>query len=330
MKNLNSNSKKNNFLNAKNNYVYNESSGQEYETVKDYFSRALVTPLLSAVEEKELASKIKNCKDKIVSLQKQLKKSENNNKLNSFIKVFEQKKSQLIQAFTKANLRLVVSIAKKYNGRGLPLLDLIQDGNVGLIRAVEKFDHTKGFKFSTYAAWWIHQSITRSIMDQSRTIKVPVYILEKSAKVFKAFKELEDKLNRKPEFFEIAEEVGLPEEAVKQILESGTDTFSLDSPISNEENATFVDFLEDENDRPDDLSGKIALSQSISTALTQLDQREKEIIEMRFGFNGSNTYTLDQIGNKYNLTRERIRQIEKNALKKIQRLEGDKLKSFMN
>tara|TARA_B100000131_G_scaffold117769_1_gene114593 strand:- start:41589 stop:42578 length:990 start_codon:yes stop_codon:yes gene_type:complete len=329
MKNMNVN-KKNNFLNAKNGYMFNDNSGQEFESVKEYFSRALVTPLLSAVEEKELASKIKNCKEKLTTLKKQSIKKGQEGKINSFIKVFEQKKSQLIQAFTKANLRLVVSIAKKYSGRGLPLLDLIQDGNVGLIRAVEKFDHTKGFKFSTYAAWWIHQSITRSIMDQSRTIKVPVYILEKSAKVFKAFKSLEEKLNRKPEFYEIAEIVDLPEEAVKQILESGNDTFSLDSPISNEENATFADFLEDEADKPDDLSAKIALSQSISSALTQLDQREKEIIEMRFGFNGSNTYTLDQIGNKYNLTRERIRQIEKNALKKIQRIEGEKLKSFLN
>ena len=329
MKNINS-SKKNNFLNAKNGYLYNESAGQEFESVKDYFSRALVTPLLSAVEERELASKIRNCKDKISTLRKRLSKNSKDSKTISFIKVFEQKKSQLVQSFTKANLRLVVSIAKKYGGRGLPLLDLIQDGNVGLIRAVEKFDHTKGFKFSTYAAWWIHQSITRSIMDQSRTIKVPVYILEKSAKVFKAYKTLEDKLNRKPEFFEIAEIVDLPEEAIKQILESGSDTFSLDTPISNEENATFADFLEDDNDKPDELSAKISLSQSISSALTQLDQREKEIIEMRFGFNGSNTYTLDEIGNKYNLTRERIRQIEKNALKKIQRIEGDKLKSFMN
>merc|ERR1711998_161454 len=231
MKNISSSSKSN-FLNSKNSYLVGNSEKSEYESVKEYYSQALVSPLLSAAEEKTLASKIKNCKEKIDSLKKELERKTENIKLKSFIKVFEQKKAQLVQSFTQSNLRLVVSIAKRYTGKGIPLLDLIQEGNVGLIRAVEKFDHTKGFKFSTYGAWWIHQAITRSIMDQPRTIKVPVYILEKSSKVFRSHKALEEKLKRKPTYSEIAEDVDLPVEAVSQILDSGTDTFSLDAPIT--------------------------------------------------------------------------------------------------
>ena len=330
-KNINS-SKSNTFLNSKSTFIPGKGDSSEYESVKEYFSKALMSPLLTSSEEKTLSSQIKSCDAQILSFEKRMLNCEESekNKIESFLKAVKNKKNQIFQTFTKSNLRLVVSIAKKYANKGVPLIDLIQEGNIGLMRAVQKFDHTRGFKFSTYAAWWIHQSITRSIMDQSRSIKVPVYILEKSAKVYKANKELEEKLSRKPEIFEIANEVGLPSEAVKQILDSGSDTFSLDSPISSEENTSFMDFLEDETLLQDELSAHSSLQDKINQAISQLEEREQQIINLRFGINDSQILTLDEIGQRFNLTRERIRQIEKKALKKIEKNYGLALKGFLN
>ena len=318
-KNINS-SKSNTFLNSKSTFIPGKGDSSEYESVKEYFSKALMSPLLTSSEEKTLSSQIKSCDAQILSFKKRMLDCEESekNKIESFLKAVKNKKNQILK------------IKKKYANKGVPLIDLIQEGNIGLMRAVQKFDHTRGFKFSTYAAWWIHQSITRSIMDQSRSIKVPVYILEKSAKVYKANKELEEKLSRKPEIFEIAKEVGLPSEAVKQILDSGSDTFSLDSPISSEENTSFMDFLEDEALLQDELSAHSSLQDKINQAISQLEEREQQIINLRFGINDSQILTLDEIGQRFNLTRERIRQIEKKALRKIEKNYGLALKGFLN
>jgi RNA polymerase primary sigma factor len=245
--------------------------------------------------------------------------------------VYSDRARKLKERFIKANLKLVISVARKYMGRGLPLSDLIQEGNLGLIRAVEKFDHTKGNKFSTYAVIWIIQSITRMLLDQVRTIKVPAYVLEKANSVYKISYALEKELGRRPLPEEIASELGMSVEHVEQILKGKDDVAHLDLPIGEAEGSTWLDFLPDKKSlTPDSVVVNQALKDKIKDALSILTPREEETIKLRFGIGYETKYTLDEIGKKFNLTRERIRQIEKEALKKLAKSEqGEVLRGFL-
>ncbi len=263
------------------------------DSVRLYLREIGKIPLLTAEEEADLAQRIvkgdKKAKDKMV----------------------------------ESNMRLVVSIAKRYGGRGLDFLDLIQEGNTGLLRAVEKFDPEKGFKFSTYATWWIRQAITRAIADQARTIRIPVHMVETINKVLRTTRKLTTELNREPTNEEIAKELDMEPEKIDYVMRIKQDIASLDASVGREgddEDSVLGDFVEDEErDSPEDSAANQILKEQLAEILSTLSEREQKIIRLRFGIGGGRPHTLEEVGNEFAVTRERIRQIEAKALSKLRK-----------
>jgi RNA polymerase primary sigma factor len=287
-----------------------------FDPVRMYLKEIGKVPLLTAAQEVSLAKRIEAGLLALerVDIDPGALSDEQRAGLHAVARDGELAKRQLIEA----NLRLVVSIAKRYVGRGMALLDLIQEGNLGLIRAVEKFDYTKGFKFSTYATWWIRQAITRAIADQARTIRIPVHMVETMNKVMRVQRQMLQELGREPTVEEIAEKVEMTPDRVREIQRLGQEPVSLETPVGEEDDSLLGDFVEDPNaTAPPDAANRASLTNAIVDALSELTEREREVVRLRFGLDDGQVRTLEEVGKEFGVTRERIRQIESKTLAKL-------------
>ena len=308
------------------------------DPVRMYLKEIGKVPLLNPDEEIVLAQAMSagnEARAKLDELEEQRKRGETPDitpeEEAALRKVFKKGESSK-QKLAEANLRLVVSIAKRYVGRGMLFLDLIQEGNLGLIKAVEKFDYTKGYKFSTYATWWIRQAITRAIADQARTIRIPVHMVETINKVIRVSRQLLQELGHDPSPNEIAAEMGMPVEKVREILKIAQEPVSLETPIGEEEDSHLGDFIPDEGaSEPSEAASFTLLKEQLMDVLSTLTPREEKVLKLRFGIEDGRTRTLEEVGKEFNVTRERIRQIEAKALRKLRHpSRSKKLKDFLN
>jgi RNA polymerase primary sigma factor len=275
------------------------------DPVRMYLKEIGRVPLLSMEDEKNLAMAIESGEREL---------ARNGSGVNEIVARGEEAKRRL----TEANLRLVVSIAKKYVGRGMLFLDLIQEGNLGLIRAVEKFDYRKGYKFSTYATWWIRQAITRALADQARTIRIPVHMVETINRLIKVSRQLLQELGRDPSVEEIATEMGLTPEKVREVIKISQEPISLETPIGEEEDSHLGDFIEDQEAvAPAEAASVMLLKEKMADVLKNLTERERKVLVLRFGLEDGHQRTLEEVGQEFGVTRERIRQIEAKALRKL-------------
>ena len=314
------------------------------DPVRMYLKEIGKVPLLSAEEEIELAQKMEAgavATEKIQILKSRIEDFESGEgeevdveELKAEIKGLQKDVdfgSEAKKRLAEANLRLVVSIAKRYVGRGMLFLDLIQEGNLGLIKAVEKFDYRKGYKFSTYATWWIRQAITRAIADQARTIRIPVHMVETINKLIRVSRQLLQELGREPSPEEIAEEMNMPVDRVREILKISQEPVSLETPIGEEEDSHLGDFIKDDNvPVPADAAAFTLLKEQLEEVLGTLTEREQKVLTLRFGLEDGRARTLEEVGKEFNVTRERIRQIEAKALRKLRHpSRSRKLKDYL-
>ncbi len=310
------------------------------DPVRMYLKEIGKVPLLTAEEEIDLAQTMEDgakATERLTEIEEQLEGCSEDEKgaLNEeidqqkeLVDIGESAKKKLAEA----NLRLVVSIAKRYVGRGMLFLDLIQEGNLGLIKAVEKFDYRKGYKFSTYATWWIRQAITRAIADQARTIRIPVHMVETINKLIRVSRQLLQELGREPTPEEIAEEMNMPVERVREILKISQEPVSLETPIGEEEDSHLGDFIQDDNvPVPADAAAFTLLKEQLVEVLGTLTEREQKVLRLRFGLDDGRARTLEEVGREFNVTRERIRQIEAKALRKLRHpSRSRKLKDYLD